>query len=54
MILVRVIQLNMQRTITVATFHCIQGRLLATLALLNGANAEAFLQQQAVKYWVSK
>ncbi|WP_158972607.1 FAD:protein FMN transferase [Paraglaciecola sp. L3A3] len=39
------------RSVTVATTHCIQAGLLATLALLQGPNAEQFLQQQAVKHW---
>ena len=41
-------------SVTVAAPHCIQAGLLATLALLNGANAEAFLEQQQVKYWCYK
>ncbi|MDU0353489.1 FAD:protein FMN transferase [Paraglaciecola aquimarina] len=39
------------RSITVASKHCIQAGLLATLALLQGSNAEEFLQQQGVKFW---
>ncbi|MDN4503042.1 FAD:protein FMN transferase [Alteromonadaceae bacterium BrNp21-10] len=39
------------RSVTVAAEHCIQSGLLATLALLQGAEAEAFLKQQEVKYW---
>lgn len=39
------------RSVTVATTHCIQAGLLATLALLQGQDAEAFLHQQKVKYW---
>ena len=39
------------RSVTVAAPHCIQAGLLATLALLQGANAEAFLDEQAVKFW---
>lgn len=42
---------NAARSVTVAAPHCIQAGLLATLALLQGANAEAFLQQQGVKFW---
>jgi thiamine biosynthesis lipoprotein len=39
------------RCITVAADHCIQAGLLATLALLQGEDAEAFLATQNVKYW---
>lgn len=39
------------RSVTVAAPHCIQAGLLATLALLQGANAESFLHEQGVKFW---
>ncbi len=39
------------RSITVASDHCIQAGLLATLALLQGKHAETFLKQQDLKYW---
>lgn len=39
------------RSITIASSHCIQAGLLATLALLQGADAEIFLEAQKVKYW---
>jgi thiamine biosynthesis lipoprotein len=39
------------RSITVAAEHCIQSGLLATLALLQGPDAEQFLKQQGVTYW---
>lgn len=39
------------RSVTVAASHCTQAGLLATLALLKGQQAEAFLQQQEVIYW---
>ncbi|MBU2877564.1 MULTISPECIES: FAD:protein FMN transferase [Aliiglaciecola] len=39
------------RSVTVAAQHCIQSGLLATLALLQGQNAETFLQQQNCKHW---
>lgn len=39
------------RSVTVASQHCIQAGLLATLALLQGADAEVFLQQQGVQFW---
>jgi thiamine biosynthesis lipoprotein len=42
---------NAARSVTVAAPHCIQAGLLATLALLNGPNAERFLDQQDIKYW---
>ncbi|MGB0938538.1 MAG: FAD:protein FMN transferase, partial [Colwellia sp.] len=38
-------------SITVAAPKCIQAGFLATLALLQGENAEAFLQQQEIMYW---
>ncbi|MDO6695177.1 FAD:protein FMN transferase [Aliiglaciecola sp. 3_MG-2023] len=39
------------RSVTVAAQQCIQSGLLATLALLQGQNAEHFLQQQNCKHW---
>lgn len=39
------------RSITVAASHCIQAGLLATLALLQGPEAEQFLQNQNVQFW---
>ncbi|WP_289028216.1 FAD:protein FMN transferase [uncultured Paraglaciecola sp.] len=42
------------RSITVAGDYCVQAGLLATLALLQGKNAEAFLKQQNVEYWCYK
>ena len=39
------------RSITVASEQCIQAGLLATLALLQGAQAEQFLLQQEVTHW---
>jgi thiamine biosynthesis lipoprotein len=42
---------NAARSVTVAAPHCIQAGLLATLALLQGSNAEAFLEEQGVKFW---
>lgn len=39
------------RSVTVAAPHCIQAGLLATLALLKGAEAETFLANQGVKFW---
>lgn len=42
---------NPPSAITVAAPQCIQAGFLATLALLQGTNAEKFLQAQAIKYW---
>jgi thiamine biosynthesis lipoprotein len=42
---------NAARSVTVSAPHCIQAGLLATLALLKGVKAEAFLEEQAVKFW---
>ncbi|MEP4890876.1 MAG: FAD:protein FMN transferase [Aliiglaciecola sp.] len=39
------------RSVTVAAPQCIQSGLLATLALLQGKDAELFLQQQDCKHW---
>ena len=40
--------------ITVAAPTCIQAGFLATLALLQGKNAEALLDQQNITYWVAR
>jgi FAD:protein FMN transferase len=40
------------RSVTVAASSCIEAGLLATLALLHGAQAEAFLREQGVRHWV--
>ena len=42
---------NAARSVTIAAPHCIQAGLLATLALLKGVKAEAFLDDQAVTFW---
>ena len=39
------------RSVTVIADTCTEAGILATLAMLNGIQAEAFLQQQGVKYW---
>ncbi len=39
------------RSITVAAATCTQAGMLATLALLRGAHAEAFLSAQGVQFW---
>lgn len=42
---------NPPNAITVAAPQCIQAGFLATLALLQGENAEHFLAQQEIKHW---
>ena len=42
------------RAITVVAPQCIQAGMLATLALLNGANAERFLGEQGVRFWCQR
>ncbi|WP_306556768.1 FAD:protein FMN transferase [Colwellia sp. M166] len=39
------------RSITVVAPQCIQAGILATLALMQGQNAEAFLTGQEIKFW---
>ncbi len=43
---------NAPSSVTVAAPNCIQAGLLATLALLQGEQAQAFLKQAEVKYWL--
>jgi thiamine biosynthesis lipoprotein len=43
---------NAPRSVTVAASSCTEAGLLATLGLLHGARAEAFLQDQGVRHWV--
>ncbi len=40
------------RSITVAGSNCIQAGMLATFGLLQGANAENFLEEQGVPFWI--
>ncbi|ALT00433.1 FAD:protein FMN transferase [Lacimicrobium alkaliphilum] len=40
------------RSVTVAADHCVQAGILATLALLKGKQAEEFLNQQGVMFWL--
>jgi FAD:protein FMN transferase len=40
------------RSVTVAASSCTEAGLLATLALLQGAQAQEFLEQQGVRYWI--
>lgn len=42
------------RSITVAGSNCIQAGMLATFALLKGKNAEEFLEEQGVPFWLLK
>jgi thiamine biosynthesis lipoprotein len=42
---------NPPKSISVAAPKCIQAGFLATLALLQGENAEALLNEQHIKYW---
>ena len=44
--------LDAPRSITVAAQSCIEAGLLSTMAMLKGAQATQFLQQQQVKFWV--
>jgi thiamine biosynthesis lipoprotein len=39
------------RSVTVAAATCTEAGMLATLALLQGTEAEAFLEAQAVQFW---
>ena len=39
------------RSVTVAADTCTQAGMFATLAMLRGAEAEAFLEQERVQYW---
>jgi thiamine biosynthesis lipoprotein len=40
------------RSVTVAASSCTEAGLLSTLALLNGARAREFLEEQGVRYWL--
>ncbi|HOY24214.1 MAG TPA: FAD:protein FMN transferase, partial [Cellvibrio sp.] len=42
------------RSVTVAGSNCIQAGMLATFALLKGKNAELFLEEQGVPFWLLK
>lgn len=42
---------NAPRSITVLAPACIQAGILATMALLQGDNAEQFLSEQEIKFW---
>jgi FAD:protein FMN transferase len=40
------------RSVTVAASSCTEAGLLASIALLHGSSAPAFLEEQGVRYWV--
>jgi thiamine biosynthesis lipoprotein len=40
------------RSVTVAASSCTEAGLLATIALLQADRAEAFLDEQGVRYWI--
>jgi thiamine biosynthesis lipoprotein len=42
------------RSVTVAASSCTEAGLISTLALLHGAGAQAFLEEQGVRYWLLK
>jgi thiamine biosynthesis lipoprotein len=42
------------RSVTVAGSNCIQAGMLATFALLKGKEAEVFLEDQGVPFWLLK
>lgn len=42
------------RSVTVAADTCIQAGMLSTLAMLKGAQADAFLDAQSVRYWCDR
>jgi FAD:protein FMN transferase len=44
--------LRAPRSVTVAASSCTEAGLLSTLALLKGAQAKEFLEQQGVRYWL--
>ena len=39
------------RSVTVAAASCVEAGMLATFAMLQGSGAEAFLEEQGVRYW---
>jgi FAD:protein FMN transferase len=40
------------RSITVAASSCTEAGLLSTVAMLHGAGAQAYLEEQGVRYWI--
>jgi len=45
---------NAPRSISVAANTCMQAGMLSTIAMLQGADAEAFLDAQEVQYWIQR
>lgn len=45
---------NAPRSVTVAASSCTEAGMLATLALLQGARARAFLNEQGVRHWLQE
>lgn len=45
---------NAPRSVTVAGDTCTQAGMLSTLAMLQGGNAESFLDAQSVQYWCDR
>lgn len=45
---------NAPSSVTVAADTCIEAGMLATMALLHGADAEQFLQAQSADYWLQR
>jgi len=43
---------NAPRSVTVAASSCTEAGLISTLALLQGAGAQALLDEQGVRYWL--
>jgi thiamine biosynthesis lipoprotein len=43
---------NAPRSVTVAASSCTEAGLLSTMALLRGARAREYLEEQAVRYWI--
>jgi thiamine biosynthesis lipoprotein len=43
---------NAPRSVTVAASSCTEAGLLSTLALLRGAGAREYLEEQGVRYWI--
>ena len=39
-------------TVSVAAASCVEAGMMSTLAMLNGGQADAFLKQQAMDYWI--
>jgi thiamine biosynthesis lipoprotein len=44
--------LGAPRSVTVAASSCTEAGLLSTIALLRGSGAQAFLDEQGVRYWI--